>query len=624
MITKQLIKQIDQAARACVLEAGRDWPEGLAVLVERTTHMEHGDYATNIAMQLARVLRQSPIEIAKTIQIRLEQSDSSQLLRKTEVAPPGFLNLYLDWNKWAQLDRPLADPIEASRPKIVIEHTSINPNKSAHIGHLRNSCLGDTLARMLRRAGYSIEVHNYIDDLGNQLADSVVGLLHTELEMPHNRLGDFCWDVYAQINREYEQNSDLLQERTRVLQALEAGNNRLAWLGLLVAERIVREHVDEMKPFGIHYDVLVWESSIVRGGFWASAFEQLRRTPVFQLETTGKLAGCWVLKQEADTPEEDQSDSDFQSDKVLVRSNGVLTYTAKDIAYHLWKFGLLDTDFRYRKFADHLWTTDMIGTKKPFGKADQVINVIDRRQEYPQALVKQALHSLGYTEEASKLRHVSYGVVSLSPMTAEAMGIDTSAGKAAYAMSGRQGIGIKISEMLDGMERIIDEKRSRKSGLPSQSIAAAAIRYYLLRYHLQTDIVFDMQQATEVSGNTGVYLLYSHARAASILKRAKSEYGIRPERPEPLPAFGNEEYALLRQLACWPELLETAAEELAPHLICNYAHELSTLFNHFYTACPILKAEAEQRAFRLWLTSLVQHTLADALDVLGLPAPNRM
>lgn len=656
MLRNELLEQVIQEhAERLVKEAGEAWPEGLQAIVEHPGNMEHGEYSTNMAMKLARSLRKPPVAIAEQLKLRLEGDDRLAVVQRIEVVAPGFMNMYLDWSVWANAAEAEAEAIgQAARnaeqragtagfsakagakgKKAVIEHTSINPNKSAHVGHLRNSCIGDTLARMLNRAGYRVEVHNYIDDLGNQLADTVVGLLQAEQNGSHARFGDFCWDVYAAINRAYKQQPELQEERTKVLHALEEGAGNLAWIGGLTAERIVREHVEEMKQFGIRYDVLVWESNIVREGFWQAAFDLLRGTNVFRQEEEGKLAGCWVLKQpERDGAQEsaqDEGTAEHQADKVLVRSNGILTYTAKDIAYHLWKFALLGKDFRYKKFDDGLWTTDRGGIKKPFGQADLVINVIDRRQEYPQAMVKQALHALGYNEQASELRHVGYGVVSLSPDTAASLGMDTSDGKGAYAMSGRQGIGIKVSDFLDRMEHAIEQKRSRRTGLSSRAIASAAVRYYLLRFHLQTEVVFDLQQATEVSGNTGVYLMYSYARAASLLQKAEKELGltagmgIAPNTEAiAVPALEPTEHALLRHIAYWPEVLSAAVEELAPNQICTYAHELATAFNHFYAVCPILKADDAALKFRVWLTARYAATMRDALQVLGLPAPNRM
>ncbi|MFC4775884.1 arginine--tRNA ligase [Paenibacillus sp. GCM10023252] len=645
MLIQHVMTLTKQIAQDLCDSAGVTLPADLTIKAEHPASSEHGEYSLNVAMQLARHVKRAPLLIAQDIR---EQLWSDVRLRgafhRIEVAQPGFINLHRHWQSWAGETEEPTRMESVAHEKVLIEHTSINPNKSAHIGHLRNSCIGDTLARMLKRAGHRVEVHNYIDDLGNQLADTVVGMLHTKTEEAHRRFGDFCWDTYAKVNRAYQEDSSLQQERTRVLHQLEEGDNNIAWLGQLVAERIVTEHVVEMKAFGIRYDVLVWESSILREGLWTETFEQLRGTEVMHQETAGKLSGCWVLKQpRGSSDEEPQVDGESQdqqhqqeqqnqpgqnqqhqhhADKVLVRSNGILTYTAKDIAYHLWKFGKLQRDFRYRRFGDRLWSTSAEGARRKVGHADRVINVIDHRQEYPQAMVKQALLALGYESEASKLQHVSYGVVSLSPATALELGIDISEGRSSYPMSGRQGIGIKVAAILDGMERVVSQKRSRRAGLSSRVIAAAAIRYYLLRFHLQTEVVFDTEQATEISGNTGVYLLYTHARACSLLDKGNGE----PLQADDvwLAGLQQQEHNLLRHLAYWPEVLQAAAAELSPTPICSYAYELASLFNHYYAACPILKEEGARRASRLWLTQQAQRTLQDALEVLGLPAPRRM
>ncbi|QKS44767.1 arginine--tRNA ligase [Paenibacillus cellulosilyticus] len=623
MISQLIVNRIEKSVQALFVELGvEDGAANIRIQIEQPAHLDHGDYSTNAAMQLAKVLRKAPIQIATLLKTKLEQDGNvDQLISRVEVAQPGFINLYINWGQWAQ--RQFQLPTHQAE-KVVIEHTSINPNKSAHIGHLRNACIGDALVRMLRRTGFIVEVHNYIDDLGNQLADTVVGLLNITHKKEHDRFGDFCWDVYSSVNKAYQgkTNPQLIEERTNVLLSLEEGDENLSWVGLLVAERIVREHLEEMSAFGISYDLLVWESSIVREGFWTAAFSLLKGTKQFYKETEGKLEGCWVLKQAS--ADEDAADAEHQADKVLVRSNGILTYTAKDIAYHLWKFGLLDQDFKYKRFADALWTTSGNGAGASYGKADMVINVIDYRQEYPQAMVKQALEILGYTEQADKLRHVSYGVVSLSPAAARELGIDTSDGKASYAMSGRQGIGIKISDLLDRMETVIENKRSDKSGLSSRIIAAAAIRYYLLRYNLSTEVVFDIQQATEITGNTGVYLMYAYARAVHILSRAESDFNMQPTVPDTIEQLEKAEYALLRQIAAWPDTLYAASRELSPNGICHYTHELAALFSNFYAACPILKAEEHKKPLRLWLTLKCKETIGDALSVLGLPTPNRM
>ncbi|MNI42942.1 Arginine--tRNA ligase [compost metagenome] len=291
----------------------------------------------------------------------------------------------------------------------------------------------------------------------------------------------------------------------------------------------------------------------------------------------------------------------------------------------MWKFGLLDRDFTYKKFHDGLWSTHAGGTRKKIGHADVVINVIDFRQEYPQAVVKQALAALGFTEQANQLKHVSYGVVSLSPETAAGLGIDISSGKHAYAMSGRQGIGIKVAELVEHMEQIIEAKRSRKVGISSRVLAAAAIRYYLLKVNIQTEVVFDLQQATEVSGNSGIYLLYSYARANRVLANAvKHQLIVDTTTPINLAELEPQEYELLRHIAYWEETFEAALKQLTPHVLCSYAFELASLFSHFYGACPIIKGPENKLQLRLWLTSRFKETLHQVLQVLGMPTPKRM
>ncbi|NIK75473.1 arginyl-tRNA synthetase [Paenibacillus castaneae] len=626
MINEKIIAAVEDITQSLLLEGKLARPDQLRIAVEHPSNLEHGDYSSNIAMQLAKLLKRSPIQIANEFKEKLiRHSSFASIIDKIEVAQPGFLNFFINWPQWAVYSEQNTHvSFPPNQTKVLIEHTSINPNKSAHIGHLRNSCIGDSLSRMLKKAGYGVEVHNYIDDLGNQLADTVVGILNVKTSLPHERFGDFCWDTYSKINKAYGERPSLLQQRTCVLSELEEGNSNIAWMGLLVAERIVREHVEEMKQFGIKYNVLVWESSIVKEGFWTQSFELLKKTSIFQQEQDGKLKGCWVLKQsEHDEEVPEQEQLEFNSDKVLVRSNGILTYTAKDIAYHLWKFGLLDSDFRYKKFADGLWSTDTRGIRKKIGHADLVINVIDQRQEYPQTMVKQALAALGYEKQAEQLKHVSYGVVSLSPNTAKSLGIDTTDGKHAYAMSGRQGIGIKIADFMKHMEQIIETKRKSKAGLSSRAIAAASIRYYLLRFHLQTEVVFDLEQAVEVTGNTGVYLMYSYARSCRVLEKAKEPKAMQVDSML-IEKLQPQEHNLMRQLAYWPETLQAAVKELAPNQLCTYAYELSALFNHFYAACPILKAEGHDRAYRLWLTEKYQETMHEVLEIVGLPTPKRM
>ncbi|HEX2184145.1 MAG TPA: arginine--tRNA ligase, partial [Chloroflexota bacterium] len=548
-------------------------------------------------------------------------------IARSEVAPPGHLNLFMDWSRWASSGRAWTAPDapDRARVKVLIEHTSINPNKAAHVGHLRNACIGDTLCRLFRRLGYSVEVCNYVDDLGNQVADTVVGLLHLPLEGSYRRFGDFCWDVYAGVNAAYQAGRLAPERRQEVLEAVEAGRGNVAWIAAVMTERLVREHLEDMAEFGVTYDLLVWERDIIRQGFWKVAFARLRESPLLQLETEGKYAGCWVLKQPGSDSEAAGAahGEGFNPDKVLVRSNGLPTYTAKDIAYHLWEFGRLGADFRYRKFAEWVWSSAESGEARPFGRADRVLNVVDRRQEYVLEMVRLALQTLGLEDAAANLHHVRYGVVTLTPPTAARLGVDVSDGRSTYPMAGRQGIGIKVSDLLEHMTATVDAQRPRREGISSREVAAGAIRYHLLRFNLMTEIALDLDQAADLHGNSGVYLMYQHARAAKIRRDAGA--AAPGEAAPPFPGQPLDcERLLLRHLASWPETLEQAAAELNVTLLAGYAYDLAWLFSRFYEEAPVLSAAEPLRSFRLWLVSRCQETLADALQVIGLPAPDAM
>jgi arginyl-tRNA synthetase len=589
------------------------------IVVERAARPEFGDFTTNVAMRLARALRLSPGEIAAELRPRLAHVPG---VAAVTLAGAGYLNLWIDWQHWMAGASGL--PMFPARSgKVVVEHTSVNPNKAAHVGHLRNACIGDSVVRLLRRTGHQVEVHNYIDDLGRQVADTLVGLLYLPEEAVtgnHPRFSDYCWDVYAAVHHAYQAGGVLKGRTDGVLHALEAGENRIAWLAEAVVHEIVSEQLQDMARFGIAYDLLVHESDIVRAGLWQAAFERLQESSRFSLEEEGPLAGCWVLKQEDEGSA--LADDDHIRDKVLVRSNGVLTYTAKDIAYHLWKFGLVPVDFRYHPMAEGLCSTgrEAAAEAPAFGHATAVVNVIDRRQDYPQAMVRSALAAVGFPEAAQALRHISYGVVSLSRRTAASLGVPVEDGRDTYPMAGRQGIGIKITDLLDVAEAHMEAERSRTEGLASRAIAAGAIRYYLLRHHLATEIVFDTSVASDVHGNTGPYLMYSHARASGVLRRAQAL----PEVVEMPTALDDTERMLLASLAEWPDRLEEAAAALNPTAVATYVYQLADQFNRFYEQCPVLKADEPERGFRLQLTRRVQETMADALGLLGVPAPAAM
>lgn len=597
-----------------------------------------GDFTTNVAMKMARELKKSPIQIGQQICEEILKDKSAQkFISKVEVMPPGFINFFVapellikelvTINKLGQKYGLLK--IGAGK-KMVVEHTSVNPNKAMHVGHLRNMAIGDSVAGIMRAVGYKVEVENYIDDTGVQVADVVVAMRHfKETPREGQKFDHFCWDVYSRIQKEYETNATLKDERVKVQHELESGRGELAAQAEDLVKRIIKDHLVTAGALGVFYDAFIFESSILRSGLWNKTFDELKKSGKVVFETAGPNEGCWVFKNLALSPDEKLKNPD----KILVTSKGVAVYTAKDIAYHLWKFGKGKGDFKYAKIAVQkngsvLWASGPKGVARKFGHSDAVVNVIDVRQAYPQMVVKSALKELGFQAESENLKHLSYEVVSLSPSTAEQLGVSVEEGKGSYAMSGRKGIGVKADDLLKALVAKIDEKRKGVSDgvatheVDAQAIAAAAIKAYMLKQSLNQEVVFDLEQALSLTGDSGPYLQYTHARIKGILGKAgrlasaslKSEHLAQPE-----------EQDLLRQLYIFEEIIEQAALNLMPHLIYHYLLGLSQAFNTFYAKHQVLKAEdAKVRAARLQLVKAVAQVIKNGLQLLGIQAPERM
>jgi arginyl-tRNA synthetase len=576
------------------------------------------------------VLRRRPIEIAEELRGRLEALQLPFVAGWT-VSPPGYVNCRLDDGAWAptvidqalELDRgtPLVIPGEAPpRGRTLVEHTATNPNKAAHVGHLRNACIGDSVARILRRLGHEVEVQNYIDDTGVQVADVAVGLRHLGIaqgaDEPYDR---YCSRVYVEVGRRYEIDPDLVEERRRTLREIEAGDGETARFVKELASRVVDCHLATMRRFDIGYDLLTWESDIIALGFWSRAFELLRETGSIVHVTEGRHAGCWVMPSDGEEADDDDA-------KVLVKSDGVATYTAKDIAYQLWKFGLLGRDFRYRRWhpgdADSPATTTTGEAELPaegFGRAARVINVIDARQAYPQQVVKRGLARTGHAEQAEQSIHLAYEVVALSPAAAEALGIPLEEGRKEYALSGRKGIEVRADDLLDKAWERVGEKAADAE--TATMLAAGAVRYYLEKFTLSQIIAFDFDDALRVTGDTGIYLMYSHARAAGIMRKVEAAPG-----PVVVPALEGAERALLHGLDGYRHALAEAGAALSPSTLCTYAFELASTLTDFYehTEAIVREQDPARRAFRRRLVAATRATLADCLWCLGMPAPERV
>jgi arginyl-tRNA synthetase len=635
-------KQVSSAFRAHIqARYGVDLP----VAIEQPRQSDFGEMAVPAAFQLAKQLRQAPKKIAAEL---IEDLGSIEGVAAMEVAGNGYINIRLDRGAYgaALLGGDSVQP-SGSGEKIIVEHTNINPNKAAHIGHLRNSTLGDTFVRMLRARGEQVEVQNYIDNTGVQVADVVVGFIkegktpsdvRALLADPAVRFDYLCWDLYARISAEYGENKELLKDRSATLHAIESGRGDVAELAHLVADAIVKAHLATMLRLDVEYDVLPRESEILHLKFWASAFELLKQRKAIYFETEGKNSGCWVMPGLS------------EEGKVIVRSDSTVTYVGKDIAYQLWKFGLLGKDFYYQPFLTYadgrtLWvTTDLPNdTGQQFGHGAQVYNVIDARQSYLQDVVVAGLRGLGYNNQADRSVHFSYEMVALSPRCCADLGIPLSEEdrkKPYVEVSGRKGLGVKADDLMDSLiSKALEEVASRHAEAPPEEqkmvasqIAIGALRYFLLKFTRNSVIAFDLQEALSFEGETGPYVQYAAVRARNILRKLE-------ERGEAVPDFATElsADAMARQLGAedsWQMLLAASKADSAleravtagePAHMAKYAFQLAQAFNNFYHQYPVLQEqEREKKVFLLWMTDFFRRQLEKTAGILGIKIPAYM
>jgi arginyl-tRNA synthetase len=610
-------------------------------VVEVPPRRSLGDLALPAPLHLARSLKRKPREIAEELAAGWALPPGARELR---VEGAGYLNVFLDRPAFAArlLEGELFPAPESGAGKTIVEHTNINPNKAAHIGHLRNAVLGDLLVRSLRVTGREVEVQNYIDDTGVQVADVVVGFCDierktvAEVAAIPEPFDYYCWDLYARVGRWYEEDPARQALRRETLHALEAGAGERAAMGRLVARRIVVRHLATMARLGIHYDLLTHESDVLGLHFFDVAFEQLKGRGAVQLESEGKNAGCWVMPL-ADTPEfaglEDP-------DKVIVRSDGTVTYVGKDIAYQLWKFGLLGRDFGYRYWMEQsLWETAREGADHhpAFGGAEHVVNVIDARQSYLQKIVRAGLSALGHHEAAGRSVHFAYEMVSLSAATARTLGVATEDGKQ-QEMSGRKGIGVKADDLLDQLEakarqeiaaRNRDLKNDELQGLARQ-IATAALRFFMVKTGTTRVIAFDLDEALDFEGDSGPYLQYALVRSRAIERKlAAAGRGGRLDAAavagQRADLWSDDLWDLVHAAAQIAETVEKAASSLELSLVARHALDLAQRFNALYHHHPVLHEEdAELAAVRRGAFAVCARALSALCDLLGIPEPEKM
>jgi arginyl-tRNA synthetase len=650
----------------------------LAIALERPPKIEMGEAASPVCFELAKRLKRGPRQIAQEIANGLGRVAG---IAKVDVAGGGYLNAYFERGAfWAGVReeergargvtlRPGSE--QARGEKIIVEHTSINPNKAAHIGHVRNAVLGDTMVRILRHAGKRVQIQNYIDNTGVQVADVVIGLLHMEKVTPvwvKNRAVEpkfdyYCWDLYAKATSFFAADKERAAKlRGDTLKLVEEDRGEDAEVAQVVADAIVGCHLRTMARLDIGYELLARESEILHLKFWDAAFEMLKKSGAIQLAAGGKMAGCWILpweektrinaeKTEGTEDAEKNEEEENSQDKIIVRSNGTVTYVGKDIAYQLWKFGLLGKDFNYRKWPNApqgqtVWaTTSGKGDSEGphFGEpASSVYNVIDARQAYLQKVVAAGLRALGHGSAAERSIHLSYEIVALTPRCAAEMGYELTpeeAKKPYVEVSGRKGFGVKADDLLDKLEAAtLEEVQQRhaemnaeEQKLTAHAIAVGALRFFLLKFTRNAIIAFDFKDALSFEGETGPYCQYAVVRIRGIRRKGVEAGATNIEVTKEFAgsmlsgADGNSLWELLLAAGSLEFAAEAAIATQEPAFVAKYAFQLAQAFNNFYHKHHILsEADEQKRAFLLRLTELVEAQLVRAMGLMGIEAPEKM
>ncbi len=648
----------------------------LEIVLDRPPKLAMGEAASPVCFELAKRLKKAPRQIAQEIAATLAKVEG---VARLEVAGGGYLNAFFDrgafWNSAQEEASATRQTPSSDQQKIIVEHTSINPNKAAHIGHVRNAVLGDTMVRILRHAGQRVQIQNYIDNTGVQVADVVIGFLRMEQRTITNvmmlakepKFDYYCWDLYAKATSFFAEDPERAAKlRAETLKAIEEDRGEDAEVAKVVADAIVTCHLRTMARLDIQYDLLARESEILHLKFWDTAFEMLKKSGAVHLATSGKMKGCWILPWEEktrinaehtekteDTEKKESAEvtDENEQDKIIVRSNGTVTYVGKDIAYQLWKFGLLGKDFCYRRWPDApegqtVWATTSRKSEPDaphFGEpASKVYNVIDARQAYPQDVVAEGLRRLGHTEAAKNSIHLSYSFVVLTPRCAAEMGYELSpedAKRPFVDMSGRKGFGVKADDLMDKLEEAtLSEVRQRHPEMSEKeqkrtahAIAVGALRFFLLKVTRNSIIAFDFKDALSFEGETGPYCQYAVVRIRGI-RRKGAEAAVATARLNSDAANqflsgpeGTDLWELLLSAGSLDYAVDAAIATQEPAFVAKYAFQLAQTFNNFYHRHHILSEENEQkRALLLQLTELVEAQLVRALSLLGIEAPEKM
>ena len=658
------------------------------IVIEQPPRVELGEYALPLAFDLAKKLRKPPRKIAEEVVSGIGPIEGFE---KLELAGAGYINAYIQRDQFAAaLAAGEASHVAVPAGKILVEHSSINPNKAAHVGHLRNAILGDTFVRLLRFAGREVDIQNYIDNTGVQVADVIVGFLHLEKKSraeiealtSQPRFDYYCWDLYARASQWYAEDKQNLEVRRQVLHDIEQGGNETAVIADLISIAVLRRHLETMDRLDIEYDFLPRESEILHLHFWDAAFTKLKDAGVLTFENEGKNKGCWVMRRAGTAnPETTEGTEVSEEDqKVIVRSNGTVGYVGKDIAYHMWKFGLLGRDFGYRKFYRYpdghdCWISTTVGAldHPHFGDVAEIYNVIDARQSEAQNSVIEALRALGHNEQADHYTHFSYEMVALTPRCAAELGYQLSEEDKArpyIEVSGRKGFGVKADDLIDALILAsTNEIQKRHPDLPTverkivaRHIAVGSLRYFMLKFTKSSIIAFDSEEAMSFEGETGPYAQYAVVRATNIFRKGgvdPDKYPLRisnlyphldTQMPHGVEAAGvlsptvsqtqefyaepidfdaylsgepnNDIWELWLASSKTSYVIDQCIATTEPAHLAKHVFQLAQLFNTFYHRHPILSETDESRKmFLLATVAVVRRELLRSLAVMGITAP---
>lgn len=630
-----VVKTLMEEAKSILIDAGLDERD---CKIEIARSPEYGELTCTSIFEISKRVKEDPMRLAMKLTDTLNKIIQARegIIESAVAVKPGYINFYVDWRKYSSLIlREVLEKAElygssniGNGKKVLIEHTSVNPNKPLHVGHARNVCLGDTLARLFKFLGYDVVIVNYIDDSGSQMVDIVFGIkcLGYSLMPPNGiRMDEYFGDIYTEVNKRLESEKSLEEKKKALLKEIEDVNSEVFKLAREIAQRVLMEQLRTCWRLGASYDLLHRESDVIGCGLWNDIFKKLREKGAIYIASDGPKVGCWLI----DLSKHEKLSK--EGDEVLVKSDGTTTYVARDIAYAAWKLGISEKDFRYVKLGrnpdgSEIYITDLNGdVELKIGKVDKAITVVDVRQRRPQEIVRYALGILGANPE--HYIHFAYEVVALSRREVERMGISLDSASFIH-MKGREGLYVKVESILDSLrDRIVRETAQRHQDWSDEKIrdvaekvAVGALRYALIKSDADKIIVFDSEEASRIEGDTGPYLQYTYARACRILEKVV-DLDLNVYEKHPLE---KDEINLLREISYFPMVVEESAKFFLIKKLANYAYNLASYFNNFYERCPVLSSKEDVMKFRVNLVRAFKQTMENCLRILGIPILSEM